>query len=237
MGVTVQLAADVAHLSLVSRALSSQPLWLTDAHIVAALLVALSAWLPLRLRHPRPERATAGLSGVPIIFSLVSIGVLGWDIDHDVNVLGSILALAAVSLVILRTALTVRELRRANESFLQARTDELTGLTNRRGFIESLDRILDVAPNRVAVIIVDLNGFKDVNDSLGHHAGDDLLRQAALRFRTTVGEGTLLTQTINRAGSTGPRRGRGRQGIALPVRPATGGPASARVASRAASRT
>jgi predicted signal transduction protein with EAL and GGDEF domain len=124
--------------------------------------------MPLRLRHPRPERATAGLSGVPIIFALVSIGVLGWDIDHDVNVLGSILALAAVSMVILRTALTVRELRRANESFLQARTDELTGLTNRRGFIESLDRILDVAPNRVAVVIVDLNGFKDVNDSLGN---------------------------------------------------------------------
>jgi diguanylate cyclase (GGDEF)-like protein len=194
LGVTLHLTSDVAHLSLVSEASSSQPLWLTDAHIVGGLLIAISAWLPLRLRHPRPERATAGLSGVPIIFSLVSIGVLGWDIDHDVNVLGSILALAAVSLVILRTALTVRELRRANESFLQARTDELTGLTNRRGFVESLDRILDVAPNRVAVIIVDLNGFKDVNDSLGHHAGDDLLRQAAARFRTTVGEGTLLAR-------------------------------------------
>jgi diguanylate cyclase (GGDEF)-like protein len=194
LGVALQLAADVAHLSLVSRAIASQPLWLTDARLVGATLIALSAWLPLRLRHPRPERATAGLSGVPIVFSLVSIGVLGWDIDHDVNVLGSILALAAVSLVILRTALTVRELRRANESFLQARTDELTGLTNRRGFIESLDRILDVAPNRVAVIIVDLNGFKDVNDSLGHHAGDDLLRQAAARFRTTVGDGTLLAR-------------------------------------------
>lgn len=193
-GVSLHLAADVANLSLVARAAATQPLWLTDAHIAGALLVGLSAWMPLRLRHPRPERATAGLSGVPIIFALVSIGVLGWDIDHDVNVLGSILALAAVSMVILRTALTVRELRRANESFLQARTDELTGLTNRRGFIESLDRILDVAPNRVAVVIVDLNGFKDVNDSLGHHAGDDLLRQAAARFRATVGEGTLLAR-------------------------------------------
>jgi diguanylate cyclase (GGDEF)-like protein len=65
-----------------------------------------------------------------------------------------------------------------------ARTDALTGLLNRAGFIETAERTLTSAGDqRVAVLFLDLDGFKHVNDSLGHAAGDDLLREVANRLR------------------------------------------------------
>jgi diguanylate cyclase len=165
-----------------------------DMVIVAVVLFGIAAWSPSRKQALRPSEMLAGLSAVPIVSSLVAIGVLGYGIHAEVNVLALILALAAVSLVIARTAMTVHELRHANDSFRLARTDELTALTNRRGFLEGMERLLAVAPESVAVIVADLNGFKDVNDSLGHHAGDDLLRMVAERFGERLGATSLLAR-------------------------------------------
>ena len=63
-----------------------------------------------------------------------------------------------------------------------ATTDELTGTLNRRGFEEELDRLLARAErkNEEGVLVyVDLDGFKPVNDTFGHAAGDEVLRQVA----------------------------------------------------------
>jgi diguanylate cyclase (GGDEF)-like protein len=65
--------------------------------------------------------------------------------------------------------------------------DTLTGLANRARFLECLDAALATAlaagdPARVAVLVLDLDGFKGVNDSMGHAAGDALLAQVAARL-------------------------------------------------------
>ena len=75
----------------------------------------------------------------------------------------------------------------------QAYHDALTGLPNRFHFVESLaERLAALAPeNRVAVLYVDLDGFKSVNDSWGHHAGDELLAQVGARIRGVVRTGDL----------------------------------------------
>ena len=71
----------------------------------------------------------------------------------------------------------------------QAVTDALTGLHNRRGFHQALDAALsriDRSGKRMAVLYLDLDGFKRVNDSVGHAAGDQVLRQVAEQLKTCL---------------------------------------------------
>jgi diguanylate cyclase (GGDEF)-like protein/PAS domain S-box-containing protein len=75
------------------------------------------------------------------------------------------------------------------EMFRQARTDPLTGLMNRRAFLEELTRRLDRLDRERqpgALLYVDLDNFKPVNDRLGHEAGDAALRAAAQLLRGAV---------------------------------------------------
>ena len=73
----------------------------------------------------------------------------------------------------------------------QARYDALTGLLNRSAFLERCRLMLDEArlkEEHVALMFVDLNKFKPVNDTLGHEAGDKVLRDVATRIRSAVRE-------------------------------------------------
>jgi diguanylate cyclase (GGDEF)-like protein len=70
-----------------------------------------------------------------------------------------------------------------------ALTDPLTALANRRAFLERLTMAFATSRRSArpfAVLFVDLDAFKDVNDTLGHAIGDALLRQVAQRLRSTV---------------------------------------------------
>ena len=78
-----------------------------------------------------------------------------------------------------------------------ALTDALTGIANRRGFFERGDRLLDdaLADRRpVALLLFDLDHFKDVNDAAGHHAGDQVLRSLAQLVATVVGANDLFAR-------------------------------------------
>lgn len=65
-----------------------------------------------------------------------------------------------------------------------ARTDELTGIPTRRAFNEELNRALGKPGDPFAIAIVDLDRFKEVNDRLGHPAGDEVLQLMATRLRS-----------------------------------------------------
>jgi diguanylate cyclase (GGDEF)-like protein/PAS domain S-box-containing protein len=75
----------------------------------------------------------------------------------------------------------------------QALHDDLTGLPNRRHLNLALDAAaVDGRPH--ILLLLDLDRFKDVNDVLGHHCGDELLRQAARRFRAALRSGDVLAR-------------------------------------------
>ena len=75
-----------------------------------------------------------------------------------------------------------------------AHHDPLTGLPNRRLFLKTLGRELRNPGSPVAVLYVDLDGFKPVNDRWGHKLGDDLLRAVAGRLTLALPEGVLAAR-------------------------------------------
>jgi diguanylate cyclase (GGDEF)-like protein/PAS domain S-box-containing protein len=73
--------------------------------------------------------------------------------------------------------------------------DTLTGLPNRQLINERLQSMLDAAgPDAVAVMFIDLDRFKEVNDSMGHSPGDLLLRQVAARLQTNMRPGDIVAR-------------------------------------------
>ncbi len=78
--------------------------------------------------------------------------------------------------------------RAQNALTYQAYHDALTGLPNRTYLVNALRKLLTEQPDNLAVLFVDLDGFKTINDSLGHHAGDEFLRSVARAMRASVRE-------------------------------------------------
>lgn len=92
----------------------------------------------------------------------------------------------------------IENLRQSERSRQEAEIDGLTGIYNRRG----LDRFLEVEEKRclryghpASVIVIDLDGLKELNDSRGHAAGDDLIRRAAATLRGAARERDIVART------------------------------------------
>ena len=98
---------------------------------------------------------------------------------------------ATILLAFFRMALAIRDARQISEERELARTDELTGLPNRRRFLAELDLLIR---REGTLLILDLNGFKSVNDKYGHEIGDQLLRQVAARFLRALPSGALIAR-------------------------------------------
>ena len=92
----------------------------------------------------------------------------------------------------------MRRLQRANGRIsILARTDALTGLLNRRAFVEELAKEIASIPARngpCAVLFLDLDDFKDINDTQGHPAGDKVLCEVAARLRSAVRADDLVAR-------------------------------------------
>ncbi len=102
------------------------------------------------------------------------------------------------ALDITQSRLDRMELQRAKiTAQREAEIDALTGLSNRRRFSEIASRQLELAAERktrVAVLFLDLDGFKTINDTLGHLVGDMLLQQVANRLKNELSAGDALSR-------------------------------------------
>ena len=170
--------------------------------LVGICLVALAAAgarpRPVPAVSPRDERSRVGwrLLALPLACNVASLVVLAVGWGEQLPVAAAWLSIGCVLAAIARTAITFREVRAFNEIQHQARTDELTGLANRRALLQEATRVLGTASARepAALLLLDLDGFKEVNDSLGHHAGDALLRQVGPRLQPALAPGDVLAR-------------------------------------------
>jgi diguanylate cyclase (GGDEF)-like protein len=97
----------------------------------------------------------------------------------------------------IRNARAYAELKRINaENAYAAAHDPLTGLANRRELLEQAAEIFRVrnAEGMCAMLLIDLNHFKEVNDTLGHGAGDEVLREVAKRLVASARPGDLVAR-------------------------------------------
>ncbi len=111
-------------------------------------------------------------------------------------VIGFVLSMALLSGVGLAALRYQRRMvTEATRNRYMALHDALTGLPNRAYFAEYLaESLAGRDPGEVGLIVFDLDGFKEINDSLGHEAGDEILRQIGSRVQTCLPGGALLTR-------------------------------------------
>jgi diguanylate cyclase (GGDEF)-like protein/PAS domain S-box-containing protein len=153
--------------------------------------------------HPRPEVRKIAAEGVRSVFSvpLTEDGGFAGFISFSSVVPGGLRRTAYLAM--LRAAaglLSEAFARHAAEEKLayQARVDLLTGLANRWAFhdalFDALERVRAGTLSGFSVLLLDLDRFKVVNDSLGHHAGDQLLATVADRLRAAAGADELIAR-------------------------------------------
>jgi len=121
----------------------------------------------------------------------------GYDRAVAVLIVGMLLTLS-LSTYLMLASRNSRRLSLANRRVLElAQTDILTGLPNRAFFLARLDELnrqVDIGGATFSILMLDLDRFKNVNDSLGHGAGDVLLRQVAQRLKSALRAGDVLAR-------------------------------------------
>lgn len=133
---------------------------------------------PLFINAPKPR--TGSIIGIPLIMNGDVVGVMNLVRSHVGEFTLSEIRL--LTLLADQAALAIKNASLHERVSEQARQDVLTGLPNRRALDERLDEAISQAKlsgRPFSVVMMDLDGFKIINDTYGHETGDDVLRQVA----------------------------------------------------------
>jgi diguanylate cyclase (GGDEF)-like protein len=195
-------------LSAADNAVQPEPVPAIDAVAVEVASTSVTRGFVVR-GTGRNQPGVRGWAYAPIRAGMPGLGVLRVDVDLDAEAeliraefFQIILGVGAMSVCLGGLALIARRrLETAREQVTShlrhlASHDSLTGIANRATFREMLERACVPRARRahLAVMCIDLDGFKSVNDTLGHAVGDELLRQVAARLCALLRVGDLLAR-------------------------------------------
>ncbi|MGJ5044482.1 MULTISPECIES: GGDEF domain-containing protein [unclassified Bradyrhizobium] len=139
------------------------------------------------------------LVGTMILFSIGPV-IPGVATSHEPLLFAMYLQMPVYFLAMTGAAfrlnkMLVAVMQAKRESDERARLDPLTGLSNRAGLVDALQSRLDAGGDRsFAVLYLDLDGFKPVNDTFGHAAGDELLKIVGRTLRQTASRGDVIAR-------------------------------------------
>ncbi len=175
-------------------------------YVIAGLFTALASRAPLPSEAFDADRSQGRWAFLPYVPVGLAFAAAAWRYVRTGNVTAVLfwLLLAMAALVLIRQALSLHTNQRLNRDLqeqreqlaYQASHDALTGLPNRAAFQSRATAALRTAgaANLTGVLLLDLDGFKTVNDTLGHAAGDDLLVGVAARLRGAVRPGDTVAR-------------------------------------------
>ena len=160
-----------------------------DGWLLGIVLISLSFW-------SQPNRDSHEISIHPVFISsaifvsptLLALSALKPGI-FPIFILAP--TIATLFLAFIRMGIVIRQARNLGEEKVLARTDELTGLPNRRRLIAELETF---SHTEGALLLLDLNQFKPVNDQYGHEFGNQVLRQIAQRFSRVLPTGAIIAR-------------------------------------------
>lgn len=153
------------------------------------VLITLSFWY-LPSSNQREAKIHPALIAVSIFISPALLSAIAIRPDYFPAYV-VIPTITTLFLAFIRMTLVIRQANNLGEEKVLARTDELTGLPNRRRLIAELSTFNGVEG---ALLLLDLDGFKPVNDRYGHEMGDRILRQVAQRFSRSLPSGAILAR-------------------------------------------
>ena len=161
--------------------------------VVLTLMIAFASTTAPVVRRRADVSPTASTVGaivvVVVAVATIVVDALAPSGRADVALLSALGALAGT----LRLAYMVRDYAELSVAQRESRTDGLTGVPNRRAFIERLERRLS-RHREVSLMMIDLDEFKAVNDDRGHAAGDELMRTVAARMAAALTADGMLAR-------------------------------------------
>ncbi len=187
-GLAALVIADIAFTLQSTDATLPGGNWIDPIYLVAAVCLGAAVWQPAEASQiTSPQEDDRREIVVPAVFAAVMIGLFAMQHYSATGNLSTILWAATMSAVVLRLAMSDRENRKLLE---EVQTDPLTGLGNRGRMQVDLERLCAAATeaNPAALLFLDLNGFKQLNDTLGHPTGDEILARLGRRLEERVGE-------------------------------------------------
>lgn len=199
VALTAQIVLDLTHTYYFIRHNTYPPPVITGLFVFTglALLVAVTRPDGLRLitHPPAPVRVdSAWVRNCYLMAALLTGGIalLIPSVDRAGSEMRSVLVVLLLGLLVTRLVTATQQLSRAEEANRhRARHDPLTGLPNRVALFEDLDERLATnsrAGLTTALLYVDCDSFKDVNDTWGPAVGDRVLRQVARCFEECIGD-------------------------------------------------
>jgi len=188
-GLLIYIAADIAFIWNSTRNNYSIGALLDFGWIAGITLIAIALWSDNRnsdnVRPIYPFTITFSL-----LIAVALLTLLALD-GGESSTLLAIPAFLAVLLAILRISSVIRESHQLSDESQLALVDELTGLANRRRIIAELSAFDE---GEGAFLLLDLDGFKPVNDQYGHGTGDQLLKEIAERFTRALPQSAVVAR-------------------------------------------
>ena len=193
-GMATFCAADVVYAVRVDAGIYAAGPWLFLLWMTGITAIAVAIWSPRRSRESGTARSRTMLA-IPMRATLTSLGILAL---FSVSANPVVMSLATVTLLlaVARTFVSFKQVQRLSDARRQAVTDDLTRLGNRRSLFDHGAQRLESADaaDRLALILIDLDNFKEMNDTFGHPAGDELLREIGRRLTARASERDLLVR-------------------------------------------